>query len=146
MTLPALADVGQLLTRLGVDSLDGPDLGQAGALLAYASAVIRGYTGRTYLDDDGALVDPLPDGIAEVCVEMVFRAITNPAGVTQDTAGPFTVSFGSDAAQRIYLTASDKTILGGRASSGLWTQPVTRGPIETPSVSGAPFCPYEGWV
>lgn len=141
MTLPALADVDQLLTRLGVDSLDGPDLGQAGALLAYASAVIRGYTGRSYLDDDGALVDPLPDGIAEVCVEMVFRAITNPAGVTQDTAGPFTVSFGADAAQRIYLSASDKTILGRGRGSGLYTQSVARGPIETTSVALPPTAP-----
>lgn len=135
MTLPALAAIEALEARLGGRNLDPGDVIQAESLIAYASAVIRGHTGRDYVDDDGLLIDPLPDGVAEVAVEMVFRAISNPAGVTQDTAGPFTVSFGSDAAQRIYLTASDRTILGGRASSGLWTQPVTRGPIETTHVA-----------
>lgn len=132
MTLPALATIAALEARLGGHQLDQGEAIQAESLIAYASAVIRGYTGRTYVDDDGELIDPLPDGISEVAVEMVFRAITNPAGVTQDTAGPFTVSFGTDAAQRIYLTGSDRTILGRR--SGLWTQPTTRGPIEMTSV------------
>lgn len=110
MTLPSLATVGDLQDRLG-ESIT--DTAQADALLDYASALVRAYTGRTYVDDDGNLVDPLPDGVVQVTVEMVFRAVTNPSGVTQDTAGPFTVSFGADAAQRIYLTKADKTILGG---------------------------------
>lgn len=112
MALPTLATVDDLERRLD-QTITARD--QAEALLEYASALIRGYTGRTYVDDDGDLVDPLPDGVTQVCVEMVFRAITNPAGVTQDTAGPFSVSFGSDAAQRIYLSRSDKAALGYRA-------------------------------
>src|SRR5690554_5502218 len=111
MSLPSLATIEDLETRLGSTVSDEP---QALALLRYASSLVRSYTGCTYIDEDGGLIDPLPDGVVEVTVEMVFRAVTNPAGVTQDTAGPFTVSFGSDAAQRIYLTAADRTILGGR--------------------------------
>jgi hypothetical protein len=110
MTLPSLATIEDLETRLGQSVSDA---GQAQALLDYASALIRGYCGELWVDEDDALTD-LPDGVAQVCVEMVYRAVTNPGGVTQDTAGPFSVSFGSDAAQRIYLTKSDKIILGRR--------------------------------
>lgn len=88
-----------------------PDIGQAEALLRYASQLVRGYARRHGIDL-GTAEEPR-DGVVEVVVEMVYRAISNPQGVTQDTAGPFSVSFGSDAAQRIYLSKSDKVILGG---------------------------------
>lgn len=107
MTLPSLATLDDLEVRLGQPVADP---GQAQALLDYASALIRGYAKRTWVDGDDALTD-VPDGVPQVCVEMVFRAVTNPSGATQDTTGPFSVSFGPDAAQRIYLSRSDKAIL-----------------------------------
>ena len=110
MTLPSLATVFDLERRLG-STVD--DAAQAQALLDYASALIRSEAGRLFVDVHGELTD-LPDGVPEVCVEMVYRAVTNPGGVTQDTTGPFSVSFGSDAAQRIYMTKGDRRILGGR--------------------------------
>lgn len=132
MALPTLATVDDLERRLGQPISDRD---QAEALLEYASALIRGYTGRTYVDDDGDLVDPLPDGVTQVCVEMVFRAITNPSGVTQDTAGPFSVSFGSEAAQRVYLQSSEKDELAPiRRRGGLGVISTTRGPLETGTV------------
>lgn len=135
MTLPSLASLDDLEVRLNQTISDAGERAQAEALLRYASSLIRAYTGRDYVDDDGNLIDPLPDGVAEVCVEVVFRAVTNPAGVTQDTTGPFTVSFGSDAAQRMFLSAQDKTILDARSGRPkLWTQPTTRGDIETNTV------------
>jgi hypothetical protein len=127
--LPTLATVDQLETRLAQPV---PDEDQALALLNYASARIRGWTGKTSLTDVGDLVDPLPDGVSQVGVEMVFRAVTNPTGATQDTTGPFSVSFGPDAAQRIYLSKSDKTIL--RSRPGLGTISTTRGDVETGTV------------
>lgn len=136
MTLPSLATISQLANRLG-ETITNES--QAQALLDYASALVRAETGLDYLDDDGALVDPLPSGVAEVTVEMVFRAVTNPAGVTQDTAGPFTVSFGSDAAQRIYLTKADRKIL--RGAGGLSTISTYRGDLETGDVCG----PVDYW-
>lgn len=126
MTLPALAGLTELRNRLGVD-IDDPI--QALALLDYASSLVRAYTRRSFVDDDGNL--DAPDGPRQVTVEAVARAVTNPAGVTQDTAGPFTVSYGSDAAQRVYLTRADKAILGPVGRGGLQVLSTTRGHIET---------------
>lgn len=113
MTLPTLASTDDLERRLG-QPIDNPD--QAEALLEYASSLIRAHTGKLYVDTEGDLED-VPDGVTEVCVEMVFRAVTNPTGATQDTSGPFSVSFGPEAAQRIYLSKSDRAILGGKGSA-----------------------------
>lgn len=134
MTLPTLATVDDLERRLGQAI---PDRDQAEALLERASSKIRAYVRRTWVDPDTGLLDGVPEhpDVRGIAVEMVYRAITNPAGVTQDTAGPFSVSFGSDAAQRIYLQRSEKDELAPiRRGGGLGTIPTTRGPIETTTV------------
>lgn len=107
MPLPLLATIDDLEQRLG-SPISDPS--QAESLLSYASSLIRGYTHLSYVDADDGLIT-LPDGVTQVCVEMVFRAVTNPTGATQDTTGPFSVSFGPDAAQRVWLSKSDKLIL-----------------------------------
>jgi hypothetical protein len=123
MTRPPLATVAALEERLG-QPIEDPV--QAQALLDYASALIRGYVHRSWVDDEGAL-EELPDGVPQVCVEMVFRAVTNPSGATQDTTGPFSVSFGPDAAQRVWLSKSDKQILrpGGQSAFTVDPTPTT---------------------
>lgn len=140
MTLPSLATIDDLEDRLG-RAITEPELTQAQKLLDYASALVRAYTGRSYVDDAGDLVDPLPDGVTQVTIEVVFRAISNPLGATTSQTGPFSVSFGPEAAQRLYLSAGDKLILGGR--SGLTILSTTRGPVETPSV-GATWPEWDG--
>lgn len=115
--LPLLAEVADLEARLG-SQVD--DETKAEALLDYASALVRKHVGELWVDEEGDLTD-LPDGVRQVVVEMVARAVDNPRGVTQaqETVGPFSqgVSFGQDAHQRIYLTKADKTILG-RGTAG----------------------------
>lgn len=115
--LPLLAEIADLEARLG-SQVD--DETKAEALLDYASALVRKHVGELWVDEEGDLTD-LPDGVRQVVVEMVARAVANPLGVTQaqETVGPFSqgVSFGQDAHQRIYLTKADKTILG-RGTSG----------------------------
>lgn len=134
MALPALATLDDLETRLG-QSVDGPDVGQALWLLEFASDRVRARTGRTWTDDDGALLD-VPSLATKVTVEMVFRAVTNPEGVTQDTAGPFTLSFGPEAAQRIYIAREERDDLRSlSARSGLGVISTTRCPVETPPVN-----------
>lgn len=131
MAHPALATTGDLETRLG-EVLENPL--QAEARLADASAIVRAYAGRTWLDDDNQLED-VPADIPGVVASMVERATLNPAGTTQETAGPFSRSFGSDAAARLYLTKMEKLVVraaAGRLSVG--ALPVTRGDLETPAV------------
>ena len=136
MTLPPLATVEELEQRLGRDIPHGEATAQASWLLGYSSALVRAYCRADWIDPDTGLLGPLPSGVAEVAVEIVYRAVTNPEGVTQDSAGSFSVSFGSEAAQRMFLTAGDKAILGGTGRSSIGTLSTTRGPIETPTVHG----------
>ena len=134
--LPLLAEVADLEARLGADVDDET---KAEALLDYASALVRKHVGELWVDEEGALTE-LPDGVRQVVVEMVARAVANPLGVTQaqETVGPFSngVTFGQDAHQRIYLTKADKTILG-RGTSGAFTVDPTNpdeawlGPVPT---------------
>jgi hypothetical protein len=63
---------------------------------------------------------------------MVERATRNPAGVTFESSGPFSRSFGADAAQRIYMTKNDRMVVRhaiGR--NGIGTLATSRGPLET---------------
>lgn len=133
MALPPLATVDDLSTRLGQPIVDEP---QAEALLVYASTLVRAFAGRNWINPDGEL-DGVPDEIPPVVVEVVFRAVTNHLGVTQEATGPFSVSFGPDAAQRLYLNASDKAIIRHAiARPQVWTLATTRGDLETQRVVG----------
>lgn len=134
MTLPALATVDDLERRLGQTI---PDRDQAEALLERASSKIRSYVGLTWVDPDTGLLDGVPEypDVRGICVEMVVRAVTNPFGVTQDTTGPFSVSYGPDAAQRVFLQRGEKEELAPiRRRGGLGVISTTRGPIETATV------------
>lgn len=130
---PTLATLGDLEVRLG-EALEYPF--QAEARLADASAIVRAYAGRTWLDDDNQL-ENVPADIPGVVASMVERATRNPSGTTQETAGPFSRSFGSDAATRLYLTKMEKLVVRaavGRLSVGVL--PTSRGDLETPAVRG----------
>lgn len=104
------------------------DYGMVEKLIEYASALISGYTGKVW--DEGEVPGP----VEVVCTEIVLRTLHNPTGVTQDTVGPFNASYGSEVAQRMFLTRSDKTILAGFRGPGLQVISTSRGPIETRGV------------
>lgn len=137
MELPPLADLDDVEAVLGA-KVDNPDYGEW--LIRYASSLVRRETGCTFVDADNTLLDtPAVHDVRDVVIGMIKRAVDNPEGVTQDTTGPFTVSFGSDAAQRVYLIAGDRIVLAAlRCRGGLWTLPTTRGPIEAASVHVPP--------
>jgi len=143
MARPSPATTDDLAVALGVDAVDNED--QAQFLLDRAWAIVRAYAGHpaTWLDDDGNPTDQIDPDIPPVIVGMVDRATRNPTGTTQETAGPFSRSFGSDAAQRLYLTKMDKLVIrGGLGLSGLGTISTTRGDLETPSVIGCDGIDY----
>lgn len=130
MARPPLATVEDLEVALGAPV---PDEDQALYLLRRASAIVRAYAGRTWLDDDGELAD-VPDDIPDLVVGMVERATRNPDGLTQQSSGPFSRSWGADAAHRIYMTRDEKMVI--KASVGalpLGTISTTRGRVEMPS-------------
>lgn len=134
MARPALATVEDLERLLG-DSVPNED--QAVARLEQASELVRAYAGVDWLSDDEDELDGVPGAIPGVVVGIVERASRNPDGVTQESAGPFARSFGSDAASRIYLTDADRRIIRhASAAPSLGVISTTRGRMETPNVAG----------
>lgn len=124
MTLPALATFDDVAGRAPELSLDAD---QVSYLLDDASALVRSYASQTWVDESDALSD-VPDGVPGLVATMVIRALRNPAGVTQETTGPFNVSYGTNAADRLYLTKSEKALLKGGSQSAF---SVTMGTEET---------------
>lgn len=134
MARPALATIDDLERLLG-ESVPNED--RAKALLEQASEIVRAYAQTTWLNDAEDALDDVPGAIPGVVVAMVDRATANPAGITQETTGPFSRSFGPDASQRLYLTAGEKSVvrfaLGAATTLGVIS--TTRGPIETSPVT-----------
>ena len=132
MARPALATVEDLERLLGEAV---PDEDQAEARLEQASELVRAYARVDWLSDDESEVEDVPGQIPGVVIAIVERASRNPSGATQETAGPFSRSFGSEAAARMYLTAGEKLIIGHATSAiGLGVITTTRGAMETPNV------------
>jgi hypothetical protein len=132
---PALAtveDLGVLLAQPIEE--DSPAYAQAKALLAHASAIVRAFAGRTWLNEAEDALEGVPADIPGVVAGMVERATRNPAGITQEQAGPYARSFGPEAASRLYLNQWDKLVIRaaiGADTSGLSVLHTTRGDIET---------------
>jgi hypothetical protein len=145
MPRPALATSADVAARLGHD-VDDED--QVQAWLEDASALARAYAGRTWLNADETELENEPADVVGVVAGMVVRLISNPDGVTQESLGQFSQSFGSDASQRLFLTAADKLILKAASGrTGIGTLPTTRGHLETPRVrdwcwDDEPDCPW----
>lgn len=135
MSLPALATIEDLEARFGETIANTT---QATARLEDASAIVRAFAGRTWVDDEGEL-SGVPDGIPGVVASMVERATRNPEGATQsqEVVGPFSLnrSFGPDASARLYLTQMEKLVIRDAVGSrGIGIMAVTRGDLETPAV------------
>lgn len=135
MGRPALATVSDLELVVGPIDEDSLAETQAEARLEQASEIVRAYAGLTWLNADETAVENVPGQIPGVVVAMVERATLNPGGITQESAGPFSRSFGSDAASRLYMTKAERSIVRtavGRAE--VYTLGTTRGDLETADV------------
>jgi hypothetical protein len=150
MTLPAFAADSDL------DPGESFDSRRAVWALNRASTAIRGETGRSWVDDDGALISLTPmsaELLREVAVGAATRLLRNPDGATSrsETLGPMTESVTVEA-PALYFTRAEKEMLTTAVSDtyplgdggflGLGTIPTTRGPIETASVCATG---YIGW-
>lgn len=144
MSLPAFAELPALILEVG----DQPDDERCEALLARVSTAIRAETRRTFVDDDGVLVDDdeIRDYLASVTVQVAARAVRNPKGAVQETTGPYSTSHGPAAADGIYFTKLERTQLAAAVAAldaidstsagipGLGILRTTRGQIETRTV------------
>lgn len=134
MALPPLASVPDLAAYVGEEIPE--DDQRAGAVLRMASSVVRAYVGKTF---EGGTV---PDGAADVTLDMAARVWFNPAGLVQDGVDDTTRRWAeSKVSEGFYLTAANKMILDSlrdRPQGGLYTLGVTRG---DQSVNGTVYVP-----
>lgn len=134
MPRPALSTLDRLEKLLG-----GPDAltdrTQAQARLEDASEEVRAYAGVDWLNAEGTAVEDVPPQVSDVVARMVERATLNPEGATFAADGPFSRSFGADAAQRLYLTRGERLIIRRAVGRGLvGTLATSRGNLETAAV------------
>lgn len=154
MALPPLASVEDLALELGLDlDLDDENVvARAEAVLRKASTLVRSYKGQTWVDEAGDLEHDIPDPVGEVVTSVAARVLRNPKGVVQEMTGPFERSFGSAAAEGLFLTKSEKAMLDGgtTARPGLGTIHLTRDgdcPLVflLPDDGSAPILVEGGW-
>ena len=100
-TLPPLADVSALEALLG-QTLSGPDLSRASAVLDAASALIRAVAGVDFEDEAPPIVE-------QVCLWSAHRAFRNPDGVAQSSVGDVSVSYRSnEGSGAVFLTRDER--------------------------------------
>ena len=147
MAQPPLAAVSDLAAWVGQD-IPAADP-RAGAVLSAASALVRGYTGQTWLKDDGSL-DDVPDDVNAVTVQVAARVWLNPGGLESATLDDATRRWGAAGGLGLRLTDADKEALAGHVTgtpADLGTVSFTTGatPAATiyvptgPPPSGDPF-------
>lgn len=128
MTLPALADLDDLVIRLGGE-LDDAETARAQAALDDASTEVRFVAREDWVDDDEELTD-VPDIVVKVTLAVALRGFLNPDdGTRQETLGDHSKTTDRGG---IYLTEEEKAKVRAAAAgddkqSGLWTLATTRG-------------------
>lgn len=134
-----LATVGELADWLGETiTPTAPEGKRAAMCLRLASALVRRESGRTWLDEDGDLVDPLPEDVKMVTLYCASRVFDNRNAQTRGGIDDYNEGWKVDEAGA-YLTPSERRMLApfrAASSSGLGVVSTTR--RETPT--------FDGWV
>lgn len=100
-----LATQTDVETRLGRDLTDD-ETDRLPGLLEEASAIVEGYVGVTYTEDD-----EIPSSVAVVVSKIVARCLATPTqeGPASLQAGPFQVTYRDNT--NLWLSKSDKLML-----------------------------------
>jgi hypothetical protein len=133
VTLPPLAPVSALETRLGVaaGTLTGADLARAQAALDDASALVRAEAGSPLVDADGTTITA-PAGAIAVAIASAKRVYLNPDGLAGYSVEGYSEQQ-PHGATGVILT-SDETAAVAAAMQGVTAGGyVTLGSVRTPS-------------
>jgi len=128
MTPAPLADVAALEKWLGEAITEDADVQRAELVLRFASALVRRESGRTWLDDNGELID-VPDDVHLVTLAVAGRAYVDVEGWVRESVDDWTGEKES-AEAGVYLTAAEESILAafkGNRYGGLGVVETTRG-------------------
>lgn len=118
MSLPSLATLTDVLAR-APEMQSGLDPLQVEALLDDASAILRSFAGREWVNTTRDALEDVPDGVTGIVALMVIRALRVPEGVTQETVGNYSVSYAVTASDRLYLTKTEKAFIKRAAARGM---------------------------
>jgi len=137
--LPTLATVSELADWLAepiaADSLEGK---RAVMCLRAASALVRKESGRTWVDEDNALLSPLPEDVKMVTLYCASRIFDNRSAQTRGGIDDYNEGWKVDEAGA-YLTATERRMLAPfrfSQAGGIGVVSTTR--VEPRS--------YSGWV
>lgn len=147
MTLPPLAPVAALETRLGLGpgTLAGADLARAQAALDDVSALIRAEAGSPLVDPDGVTITA-PEAAVAVTLAVAKRVYLNPDGL----AG-FSVEGYSEqqpqGAVGVIMTDDETAVIRAAIAGSTAGGSVTLGSVRTPSAYGdAAPAPFDLWA
>ena len=115
MALPPLALPSDLAAWVGQTiPFDDP---RAEAVLSASSALVRSYTGQTWVDGAGEL-DDVPDVVASVVIQVAARVWANPNGVVAATLDDGSLRWSEANASGLILTDADKAVLAAYQEQG----------------------------
>ena len=101
--LPTLATLDQLKARVDV-----ADDARATARLEDASTAVRSVARENYVDEDGDLLESIPDAIVLVTLLAAARALENPKGVTGEQYGQYSYQISGGGGGGVYLTKQEQ--------------------------------------
>jgi len=114
-----------------------------------ASAMVRSYATKSWLNVDGVTLAAVPEEVRRIATEVAARVWGNPEGLSQETVGPFTARRPDLFADGFFLTGTEKSQLAKYRGSGfgLYTIGVTKGDayydtIDVPVNYGGQPLPY----
>lgn len=113
--LPALVSLDDFALRVG--GVAAADEERAQACLDDASALIRTETQTTWVDDDGALEESIPDAVVTITYAVAIRAFRNPEGVRSESIGDYSVSY-ADGSTAVFLTEGERRMIRRAAGRG----------------------------
>ena len=141
MTTPAtLAGVSELADWIGEPIPEGVESKRATLCLRIASALVRRESGRTWVDDAGALVDSVPEDAVMVTLYCASRVYDNREAQTRGSIDDVDGGWKVDESGA-YLTASERRMLAPlkpSGSGGLGTVATTRGDDITSATGWVP--------
>lgn len=99
--LPTIAAVADVEARLATTFAE-PDIVRVEALLGDASALVRHEAGTTWVDENGDLIDDVPDLAVAIVCAVTIRALHNPADIDSTQMGAVSVRY-----REVWLTRTE---------------------------------------
>lgn len=112
--LPALVSLEDFAVRVG--GIAAADEERAQACLDDASALIRNEAQTTWVDDEGALSETIPDAVVTTTYAVAIRAYRNPEGLRAEAVGDYSVTY-ADGSTSVFLTDAERRTI--RRAAGL---------------------------